>query len=194
MDQGQLLRRRMAAAPKIIAPRPIGDSSLLTQIRRYKASRPRPVAPTTTDCCVVRSGKRSDGQSQVWTAEAAVSAAAGCAVCASPAPQTVVIPCCPPEPIPEQPNGAFPKPLAYQGKDTCCGVVGGAPHPSSPKKCCTPGNTNTWWANDIPCGYVAPVSVCSCRCPPPCPPIRRCCDPYGNLVVDNGCMSCGTYI
>jgi len=79
----EYLRRKMEATVKIQAPRPIADSSLLTQINRYKNS------------TVPAQQRQGDGQQVIPSADAWVAAKAGCAVCNSPAQVTATIACCP---------------------------------------------------------------------------------------------------
>jgi hypothetical protein len=145
MSSSERLRLRLAATTKIISHTPIKDSSLLTAINRYKNT----TIPTT---------KQSDGQQLSYSSEVVGAARAGCAICATPRVPLTPIECCPILP------DASPKALALQGKLGCCGYQGGrAPEPV----CCnTPGNVNTWWANDIPSGYRGTLPSCR-SCPPP---------------------------
>jgi hypothetical protein len=146
MSSSERLRLRLAATTKIISHTPIKDSSLLTAINRYKNT----TIPTK---------KQSDGQQLIYSSEVVGAARAGCAICAAPRATTVTIECCPILP------DAEPKALALQGKQFgCCPYQGGRPPES---ECCnTPGNTNTWWANDIPSGYRGILPSCH-TCPPP---------------------------
>jgi hypothetical protein len=163
MNASELLRRRLEAMPKVIAPRPIGDASMMTQIQRYKATRRSDM-------------RRSDGQMQEVSSEFVISAIAGCAVCLSPPQETVTVACCPPEPEPEI------KPLALIGRvGTCCGTSGGKPELAPPRKCCTPGNITTMWGTDINPNYIPHYSACDCRRPVvPCE--DPCCDENGFLL------------
>lgn len=133
MNYSEYLRRKMESTPKTIAPRPIGDSSLLTQINRYKTTK----APV----------RGSDGQQQEWSGEALMAAKAGCAVCAAPAPTTVTIPCCGQE---AQPTG-----LAYQGIQRCpCPTAGPPPQLKSPyDNCCPESLPQTTIPNNNGGGY-----------------------------------------
>ncbi len=153
MSSSERLRLRMEASTKIIAPRPLKDASMTTAIKRY----------TNT---VIPTKKQSDGQMLSYSSEIVAAAKAGCAICASPAPSTVTVECCP------IPADAEPKALALQGKQPGCCPYQGGPAPL-PECCGTPGNVNTWWANDIPPGFVAPLPPCS-SCPPPVP-VDPCC-------------------
>ena len=147
MSSSERLRRRMEASTKIISHRPLKDSSVLTSVNRYKNT----VLPTK---------KQSDGQQLVYSSEVVAAARAGCAICATPRVPLEPIQCCP-FPEPET------KPLALQGKQPgCCPIIGG--RPPLPECCRTPGNVNTWWANDIPAGYVGTLPPCH-SCPPPEP-------------------------
>lgn len=103
----------MASLTKVVAPRPLDSASLLTQVRRMRASGVR--------------GKRSDGQVLEYSSEAVVSAHARCGLCV-PAAVTVVEPCCPPTPVGE-------KPLAERGTQRCCGIQAGIPQLSGPPCC-----------------------------------------------------------
>ena len=146
-SQSEYLRRKMAAAPKRVAPRPMGDSSVLTQARRMVAVAGGPAA-------------YNDGQAQQYSSEWLAAARAGCAICADP-PQVVHdISCCP------APTVLDPVPLALRGSERvpCCPPRG----QPTVEPCCRTGTTNTLWANDIRSGYVAPVPVCV-SCPPPAP-------------------------
>lgn len=148
MSCSELLRRRQEAMPKIIAPRPIGDSSLLTQMRKYAACAGRPV------------GVRSDGSSVIPSSESVLYAKAGCAVCLSPKQETVTIPCCPP--LPEG-----PKQLALQGSMPCPCPGSYVTAQLATRECCAePGRSRTLLANDMPANFVAP--------PPPCQQVPRC--------------------
>jgi hypothetical protein len=144
MSSSERLRLRMAATTKIISPRPLKDSSMLTAVNRYKNT----TIPTQ---------RQSDGQQLSYSSEVVAAARAGCAICTSPPATTVTIACCP---IPDGPKAA-----ALQGKRMgCCPYQGG--RPAEPECCSTPGNVNTWWANDIPAGYVVALPLCH-PCPPP---------------------------
>lgn len=165
-SSSEYLRRKMDAATKVVAPRPIGDASVLTQIRRYRASKPVAPKEPVTDCCRVYPGRIGDGQQQIWSSEGVLAAVAGCAVCSDP-PQIIRdIDCCPyTEPT--------TKPLALQGSQSgCCPFNGGLP-PTTPECCCA-GKTNTWWANCITPGTIVPVPGCT-TCPPPIPTCQPCC-------------------
>ena len=148
MSCSELLRRRQESMAKVIAPRPVGDASLLIQMRKYAACAGRPV------------GVRSDGSSVVPSSESALYAKAGCAVCASPKQETVTTPCCPPAP-------EAPKPLALRASMPCpCpGSYVTAPL-APPAPCCTgPGRSRTLLANDMPAGFIAPLPPASYKPP-----------------------------
>lgn len=146
MSSSERLRLRMAASTKIISPRPLKDSSVLTTVNRYKNT----VLPTK---------RQSDGQQLTYSSEIVGAARAGCAICGVPRATTVTVECCP---IPADAN---PKAIALQGKTPgCCPYQGG--HPPQQECCNTPGNVNTFWANDIPSGYVGILPRCR-ECPPP---------------------------
>jgi CheY-like chemotaxis protein len=153
MSSSERLRMRLEASTKIISPRPIKDSSVLTNINRYKNTG----RPTQTP---------SAGQQRSYSSEIVGAARAGCAICATPRSTTQTIDCCP------IPADAVPKALALQGKiPGCCPYQGGPP--PLPECCGTPGNVNTWWANDIPRGIVSPIPGCR-ACPPPEPEPCNC--------------------
>jgi hypothetical protein len=143
MSSSERLRLRMEASTKIISPRPLKDSSVLTNMKRHINT----VRPTQ---------RQSDGQQLVYSSEIVGAARAGCAICATPRATTGTIVCCP------IPADAVPKALALQGKRPgCCPVH---TTPSEPECCRTPGNVNTWWANDIPFGFVGTLPGCR-SCP-----------------------------
>lgn len=148
MSASEYLRRKIDAAPKIIAPRPLGDSSMVTQKRKFAACAGRPV------------GTRSDGSNVIPSSESVLFARAGCAVCADPPQKIIEVPCCPyPEPT--------VVPLALQGTMACpCSASPVTAQLADPKCCATPGNSRTLWANDIPSNFVGPI--------PPCKPHGHC--------------------
>jgi hypothetical protein len=165
MSSSERLRLRMAATTKIIAPRPLKDASMTTTIKRYVNT----VIPTK---------RQSDGQMLSYSSEIVAAARAGCAICSSKNTGGE-IPCCP------IPADAVPKALALQGKRMgCCPYVGG--RPPLPECCSTPGNVNTWWANDIPAGFVAPLPPCR-TCPPPSSTLPCCKCP---CTAENPCCDC----
>ena len=158
MSQSEYLRRKMEAAPKRVAPRPIGDSSTLTAARRMTAVANGPA-------------NYNDGQNQVRSSEWVAAKKAGCAICADP-PQVVhEVPCCP-DAIPALPD---PVPAALQGSErvSCCPPV--ASRVPEPDACCRTGTTNTWWANQIGPNARPALPACT-TCPPP--PVQ-CCDETG---------------
>lgn len=145
MSASEYLRRRMDAAPKIIAPRPLGDSSMVTQKRKFAACAGRPY------------GTRSGGSGVIPSTESVLLAHAGCAVCADPKQEIIEVPCCP-YPEPEV------VPLALQATQGCCVKI---VQPTPNRTCCSePGNTRTLWANDIPSGFKGGL--------PPCKPVKPC--------------------
>ena len=150
MSSSERLRLRMEASTKIISPRPIKDSSVLTNMKRHINT----VLPTQ---------RQSDGQQLRYSSEIVGAARASCAICSTPPATTITVECCP---ILAE---AEPKALALQGKRPgCCPIVGG--RPPLPECCNTPGNVNTWWANDIPFGFVASLPICQpCPLPEPTP-------------------------
>jgi hypothetical protein len=164
MSSSERLRLRMAATTKIISPRPLKDSSMLTTVNRYKNTR-------------VPSQRQSDGQQLVHSSEVVAAARAGCAICTSSPATIVTVACCP---IP-----AGPKAAALQGRLGCCRYQGG--RPAEPECCSTPGNVNTWWANDIPRGYVVALPICR-PCPPPPPSTLPCCK--CPCTTENPCCDC----
>lgn len=175
MNYSEYLRRKMERLPIVIAPARPGDESQRIMETRFKASIRRAPGPRPVETCCRgptpywRSGggrpdtgpypRAGDGQQQVWSSEFIAASKAGCAICAVGRPGTIVKPCCPAEP-----EGV--KPLALQGKQTCCGVTG----VMSPLPDCScglqPGHINTWWANDVPSDkipYPVPIRNCA-RC------------------------------
>jgi hypothetical protein len=166
MSSSERLRLRLAASTKIIAPRPLKDASLLTSVRRYKNTR-------------IPSQRQSDGQQLTYSSEIVAAARAGCAICNSTPATTIIVECCP------IPADASPKAAALQGKRMgCCPYQGG--RPPAPECCSTPGNINTWWANDIPPGYVATLPLCR-PCPPPEVLLPCCKCP---CTTENPCCDC----
>lgn len=161
MSSSERLRLRMEATTKIIAPRPLKDASMKTAIQRYVNT--------------AVSGKNSDGQQLAYSSDVVVAAKAGCAICATAKPTTATVSCCP---IPE--IDPAKKAVALQGKRMgCCPYVGG--RPPLPECCNTPGNVNTWWANDIPPGFVGTLPACSpCSNPAPEPEPVCVCEPCCN--------------
>jgi hypothetical protein len=136
-SSGEYLRRRLEASTKVISPRPTRDQGLLTEQKRFLATR--------------TIAKRSDGQQQVWTSEPVASKLAGCAVCASPTPKTAVVVECPCA-IPVDKN---PATQAYWGSTKCCPT--GTPGLFVDTPCCNgQGNVNTFWANNVPANRPGP--------------------------------------
>ncbi len=152
------LRRRIEVMPKIVAPRPLRDSGVVTERRRFAASRRLPGQP-----------RLSDGHSIRPSSEYVVSAAAGCAVCNDLPQVTTTTECCPDNYEPT------PKPAALL--PSCS--PGGVPTGPQPVPVCCPSNgrVNTWYATDIdPTVYFPPA----CN---PCvvvgEPVPSCCDENG---------------
>jgi hypothetical protein len=160
-SSSERLRRRMEIQPKVIAPRPIRDSSSFTQRLRFAASRR-----------ASNQSRLSDGGGVIPSSEYVVSATAGCAVCNDPPQVTSTTVCCPDNYNPS------PAPVALQPSCTPCGVPAG-PQPVS--ECCPPGNrVNTWYATDIdPTIYIPPT--CN-PCVVPGEPAPNCCDENGFLL------------
>jgi hypothetical protein len=155
MSQSEYLRRKMEAAPKRVAPRPIGDSSTLTAARRMTAIANGPA-------------NYNDGQNQIRSSEWVAAKKAGCAICADP-PQVVRDVSCCEAAVPD------PVPLALQGSErVCCASQIVASQPAEPEECCRSGTTNTWWANQI--GPNARPALPACTT---CPPPVQCCDETG---------------
>lgn len=148
LSSSELLRRRIAAMPKVISPRPVGDASMVTQMRKYAA-------------CAGRSeGVRSDGSSVIPSSESVTLARAGCAVCASPPQVTVTVAGCCPSP------DEGPRQLALQATQRCpCPGPYVTAQPASPVCCSGPGRSNTWKANDVPAGFVGPIPPTQCKKP-----------------------------
>jgi hypothetical protein len=157
MTASEYLRRRMEATPKIIAPRPLGDSSMVTQKLKFAACAGRPY------------GTRSDGSGVVPSTESVLLARAGCSVCANPPQETAEIACCP---IPEPAIG----PLDLQTLTKCCVGSFVTAKLADPPQCCSePGYSRTLLANDMPSNFVGSL--------PPCKPVNRCV----NVEPEPGC-------
>ena len=163
-SSSEYLRRKMEAAAKTIAPRPLRDASMVTERTRFKA-----LAGSVA--------RYNGGQMQEYSSEWIAAARAGCAVCAEPVQETVTQECCPP--IADH----NPATLAFQGSQRgCCdaarpvGVI---------ERCCVPGTTNTFWANgvtpeSIRDGPFGPAPPCK-SCPPST--ARPQCDENGVEVI-----------
>jgi hypothetical protein len=166
MSSSEYLRRRVDAMPKVIAPRPVGDASMVTQMRKYAACRGRP------------EGVRSDGSSVIPSSESLTLSRAGCAVCASPPQKTVEIPCCP---YPDDET----KQLALLATLSCPCPGSYVTAQLAPRECCPgSGRSNTWKANDMPSGFVGPVAPSQCKTPCRVPaPVEPACD---GPVYDGG--------
>lgn len=190
MSNGEYLRRKLERLPTVIGPARYGDEGLKTMVARYKASVRRPVGPPNPDTCcrgkkpywrttgLPDSGpypRAADGQQQEWSSDFVAASKAGCAVCTTGLGGYVYKPCCPAEP-----EDLTRKPLALQGKQTCCPVYG-PPLSSLPPDCCDapgPGRVNTLWANDMPSDrnpYLVPIRDCK-----PCPPVGTGCECPGD--------------
>lgn len=164
----ELLRRRMEAMTKVIAPRPLGDASMVTQKRKFAA-------------CAGIVRPQNDGQMVVHSAESVLLARAGCAVCNDVPQVTTTQDNCACAVV----EGAANKPLAYQGTLSCpCpNRVPAAPSLVAVPECCPePGYTNTYLANHIRAGIVYPLPACkpTKRCPCPETP-NPCCNEDGFL-------------
>jgi hypothetical protein len=158
-SSSERLRRLMEIQPKIIAPRPIRDSSMVTQRVRFAASRRLPGWP-----------RRAGGSNIIPSSEYFVSASAGCAVCLDLSQNTVTTACCPDNYNPS------PAPAALLPRCTTCGVPSG---PEPLPLCCPTSRVNTWYATDIdPTTYTQPT--CN-PCVVPAQPQPDCCDENGFL-------------
>jgi len=196
MSHSEYLRRKVEAMPKFYGPARLGDESLKTQVRRFRASGAPTVstapAPPATCCRHAPYPRLGDGQQQVWSVDAVIARAAHCAVCGeAPAPANGFwvpardISCC--ETIPDVPliNGN-PAALVGHGK----GCLGRCPSPTLPLQelpptCCSTTGVrlvNTVYATGIPADSIPPlpkgqaafsVSRTCQACPPvvadPCP-------------------------
>lgn len=155
LSQGEYLRRKMEAAPKRIAPRPLGDSSMVTQSVRVRA-----LANSV--------GRYNDGQAQVYSSEWLASARAGCAVCNEPEQKVKEVACCPYGPDSDH----SPLAQAYWGSTRgCCGPL--ETSKSAAKVCCPDRvgervTTNTLWTNRIGVGSVGFGPAPPCRPNAPC--------------------------
>lgn len=177
MNHSEYLRRKLERLPKVLGPARYGDESLKTTAVRYRSSVRRPVViPAADTCCrgptpYWRSGgglpdsgpfgRIGAGQQQERSSEFIAASAAGCSICRVGLPGAVTIPCCP-----EEPEDLTQKPLALQGKQTCCPVVGYAPQTLPPNCSCSPreGHIDTLWANDMPSDKI-PYPVPDTGCP-----------------------------
>lgn len=156
-SSSERLRRRMEIMPKIVAPRPLRDSGVVTERRRFIASRRLPGQP-----------RLSGGSNVQPSSEYVVAGIAGCAVCNDRSQVTTTTECCPD-------NYEPPKPAALLPSCTVCGKASG-PQPL-PVCCPSNGRVNTWYATDIdPTLYFPPT--CS-PCVVPANPVSNCCDENG---------------
>jgi len=139
VSSSELLRRRLESMPKVIAPRPLGDASMVTQKRKFAA------------CAGQSYGTRSDGSGVIPSTESILLARAGCSVC-NDAPQvTTTVDCCQ-YPVPDPKT----KPLALQGTMACPCPTFQAAKPAPLPECCDggyssyeEGYSNTLRANHI---------------------------------------------
>jgi len=188
MSHSEYLRRKVEALPKYYGPSRLGDESLKTQVRRYRASGVPTVstgpAPSATCCRHAPYPRCGDGQQQQWSVDAVIARAAHCAVCrpgAEPA-AGVWVPaqgvCC----VPRDTSG---NPIAAAGHGRGC--IGRCPSPSPPLKmlepaCCSTTEgvrlVNTVYATGIPADSIPPVSreklrtvFAINRTCAPCPPV-----------------------
>lgn len=134
-QSSQRLRQRMESQPKRIAPRKLGDASVLTERLRFASSK-RTGAPQTA------------GASLVLSSEFVTAGRAHCAVCDTPATSREVYvqkDCC------GLPSTAGPKALALQGIcKSVCPVFNG-PQPVLPSAdCCRPGFNTAWAVGLLP--------------------------------------------
>lgn len=166
----ELLRRRMEAMTKVIAPRPLCDASMVTQKRKYAA-------------CAGLVRAQNDGQMVEHSADAVLLARAGCAVCNDRDQVTVTQDNC----GCAVEEGAANKPLAYQGSQRCPCPNHTPANPALvavPECCPEPGYTNTYLANHFKVNpespYPAPACKPKARCP--CPEVPNpCCNENGFL-------------
>ena len=169
MNHSEYLRRRLESLPRVFGPAVVGDESSRTTMARYKATAAArgPSVQADPTCCTrpgrdgegARVYKRpGDGAQQTWSTEGRLAAAAGCAICGVGRVGYVYHDCCPQESTPEQPRDASgvlrdptKKAAAYQGRETCCPILGPGPQLSGPV-CCElePGHINTLLANNVP--------------------------------------------
>ncbi len=157
-SSSERLRRLMEIQPKVVAPRPLRDSGVVTERRRFMASRRLPTQP-----------RLSDGRNIRPSSEYVVSAAAGCAVCNDPPQLTTTTACCPDN------YEVVPRPAALLPSCTVCGKASG-PQPV-PVCCPSTGRVNTWYATDInPTVYIP--TTCN-PCVVSAQPVPNCCDQNG---------------
>lgn len=166
-SHSEWLRRKVEAMPKWYGPARLGDESLKTQVRRFRAAG----APTVSTgaapsgCCSRPPYPRlGDGQQQVWSVDAVIARAAHCAVCGSITPtESFRVPasCC--IVVPDVPRDAAGNPLARagHGRTTCCPATG-PPLQELPPTCCstTPEGVrlvNTVYATGIPADSIPPL-------------------------------------
>ena len=160
-SSSERLRRLMEIQPKVIAPRPLRDSGVLTERRRFLASRRLPGQP-----------RLSDGRNIQPSSEYVVAAAAGCAVCNDRPQVTTTTACCPDNYEP------LPRPAVLLPACSPCGVPTG-PQPQ-PVCCPSNGRVNTWYATGIdPTVFIPPT--CN-PCVVPANPVPNCCDQNGFLL------------
>jgi len=156
MSQREYLRNKIKAAEQVVAPRPLADASMLTQIRRYQASAGAP-------------NKTSDGQMVLPSSDYRLASIAGCAVCLSPPQATVTIPCCDVQ-VDQEAYVYQPTP------QECCPIKGRPPQLATPKCCMDPGYVNTYKANNVPAsGFLPPLPVLKPTVPCLPPPTTSCC-------------------
>ena len=158
LSSSERLRQRVEIMPKIIAPRPLRDSGVFTERRRFIASRRLPGQP-----------RLSGGSNVQPSSEYVVAGIAGCAVCNDRSQITTTTECCPDNYEP------LPRPAALLPSCTVCGKASG-PQPL-PVCCPSNGRVNTWYATDIdPTVFILPT--CS-PCVVEAQPVPNCCDENG---------------
>jgi hypothetical protein len=164
---GELLRRRMEAMTKVIAPRPLGDASMVTQKRKFAA-------------CQGLVRAQNDGQLLVYSADSVLLARGGCAVCNDRPQVTTTQDNCGCAVV----EDLAKKPLAYQGKMSCPCPTHTPANPALvavPECCPAPGYTNTYLANHIRVNPESPYPL------PPCKPVARC--PRPGPEIANPCCT-----
>jgi len=172
MSHSEYLRRKVEALPKYYGPSRLGDESLKTQVRRYRASGAPTVstgpAPLATCCRHAPYPRCGDGQQQQWSVDAVIARAAHCAVCrpgAEPA-AGVWVPaegvCCAVAPDVPRDGAGNPIAAAGHGRTTCCPATGPPLQMLDPTCCSTTPEgvrlVNTVYATGIPADSIPPVS------------------------------------
>ena len=166
MNQGEYLRNKQRAIPKIFGPAKIGDESTRIMVHRFKSSTIAKKHNPANQCC--RPYSNGVGYLQVSSIDAIISAKAGCELCQAGPPKykNSITECSQCKIItPYTYDPSVQKAAALMGKQTCFGVPPYVPRKPSPQCCMEPGNINTFAANNIPATPVAPALRQCCGAP-----------------------------